>query len=419
MVLFSLVLKSEIRAALKNDGISMKRAVGIMACGYVGAEGLLPQKELFSLASYIKSTQIEQEDWLIASLGEEGSNALKDLTKERKPYRKLDRSVLMAILTARMVKSQYPVKSGTVGINIGSSRGATEAFEHHHQHFLEADKSTTSAFTSPTTTLGNISSWVMDDLGWAGPVLSHSITCSTTIQGLANGMAWLKAGMADYFLAGGSEAPLTSFTLHQMKALGIYAEESTEIYPCQPLNTGEAQPHGMVLGAGSASFLLQNCEVEQLGESNPMAVVESVGLGNEPLEGFTGISDAGTCFQRSMQMALRNQLSEAPVDMILMHAPGTNQGDQAELNAIEAIFGNQTPYLYSTKWKQGHTFGASAALGLYLALQCLKYQKTPEFPYGLSFKNQPPALVRKIMINAAGFGGNAGSIVVSLPDMFR
>ena len=36
-----------------------------------------------------------------------------------------------------------------------------------------------SPLVSPTTTLGNISSWVAYDLGLDGVTLSHSITCST------------------------------------------------------------------------------------------------------------------------------------------------------------------------------------------------------------------------------------------------
>ena len=78
---------------------------------------------------------------------------------------------------------------------------------------------------SPTTTLGNISSWVAYDLGVKGATLSHSITCSTACTGL-NACAWLKGGMAKRFLVGGSEAPLTDFTVAQMRSLGIYSKKT-------------------------------------------------------------------------------------------------------------------------------------------------------------------------------------------------
>lgn len=108
------------------------------------------------------------------------------------------------------------------GINIGSSRGATELFEKYHREFLETGKVATLA--SPTTTLGNISFWVAHDLQSTGPNISHSITCSTALHEVLTGVAGLQSNMADKFLVGSSEAPLTPFTIAQMKALKIYAK---------------------------------------------------------------------------------------------------------------------------------------------------------------------------------------------------
>lgn len=146
--------------------------------------------------------------------------------------------------------------------------------------------------------------------------------------------------------------------------------------------------------------------------SPPCAIVESIGLGSEPLEGFTGISREGTCFQRAMRKAIQQQISPDPPDLIIPHAPGTVKGDQAEFNAIHKIFGSDIPPLYSHKWQTGHTFGASAGLSISLALFILKNQNVPEFPYPVETK-KPVIPINKIMINAAGFGGNAGSLILS------
>jgi hypothetical protein len=64
---------------------------------------------------------------------------------------------------------------------------------------------------APTTTLGNISSWVAHDLQSSGPEISHSITCSTALHAVLNGVAWLKSGMVDKFWLVGGEAPLTDY----------------------------------------------------------------------------------------------------------------------------------------------------------------------------------------------------------------
>ena len=114
----------------------------------------------------------------------------------------------MAILVARTCFKNSGFTDKNIGINFGSSRGATILFEKHHADFI--NDGMVSTFTSPSTTLGNISSWVSHDLQSEGPEISHSITCSTGLHSLLNGIAWLQSGMSETFLVGASEAPLTS-----------------------------------------------------------------------------------------------------------------------------------------------------------------------------------------------------------------
>src|SRR5690606_38153520 len=152
-------------------------------------------------------------------------------------YKDLDLTVLYAIYASREAIRQAHWKDGNFGVNIGSSRGATALFEKYHAEFVLSGEAAT--LSSPTTTLGNISSWVAHDLQAQGPEISHSITCSTALHSLLNGVAWLRGGMAEKFLVGGSEAPLTPFTIAQMKALKIYSklrEGEEGNYPCKALD---------------------------------------------------------------------------------------------------------------------------------------------------------------------------------------
>ncbi|HSI90742.1 MAG TPA: beta-ketoacyl synthase N-terminal-like domain-containing protein, partial [Adhaeribacter sp.] len=185
--------------------------------------------------------------------------------------------------------------------------------------------------SSPTTTLGNLASWVAQDLAVSGPVISHSITCSTALQAIANGFAWLKAGMAEKFLAGGTEAPLTPFTIAQMNALKIYAETlQPEKFPCQPHNPEKRNT--FVLGEGAAVFALEMLPFSalKLRPEKPV-ILEGVGFGTETIGSKTGISEEGLHFQKAMQNALKSTGSDEPIDLVIMHAPGTAAGDAAEL----------------------------------------------------------------------------------------
>ena len=147
----------------------------------------------------------------------------------------------------------------------------------------------------------------------------------------------------------------------------------------------------------------------------PLLRLESVGFGFEALGSKTGLSPDGQHFQTAMRQAL-HQSSRAPadVDALVLHSPGTPAGDAAERAAVRAVFGENQPALLSNKWLLGHTLGASAALSLDFALHVLEHQRWPAPPFATYLTAAPTRPIRRILVNAAGFGGNAASALVSL-----
>ncbi|MBD3581772.1 beta-ketoacyl synthase N-terminal-like domain-containing protein [Flavobacterium selenitireducens] len=315
-------------------------------------------------------------------------------------YRSLDDSVLFAIAASRKAVAKAGwARNDVFGINIGSSRGATNLFEKHFESFLQNGKAATLA--SPTTTLGNISSWVAHDLQSAGPEISHSITCSTSLHALLNGIAWLNSGMSDKFLVGGSEAPLTPFTVAQMRALKIYSAEKDD-FPSRAMDFNK-QKNSMILGEGAAI-----CCLEKGISDKAIAIISGIGYATEVLEHNTSISTEADCFQKSMKMAL-GEANPTEIDAIVMHAPGTIKGDLTEFRAIEKVFGNHKPLLTTNKWQTGHTFGASGILSVEMAVMMLEKQRFLDVPFG---EPQQPRMLKKIMVNSVGFGGNAVSVII-------
>ena len=346
---------------------------------------------------------LDHKETLVAQL-DENSNAIVEALKQSDiKYKSLDKSVLYAMAASRKaIENAGWTSEDAFGINIGSSRGATDLFEKHFQEYLETGKAQTLA--SPTTTLGNISSWVAHDLQSSGPEISHSITCSTALHAMLNGVAWLRSGMAEKFLVGGSEAPLTDFTIGQMRALKIYSN-SEEAFPNRALDLEKTQ-NGMILGEGAAVCCLEIGKKE-----NALAFIEGIGYATEILEHNISISAEAVCFQKSMKMALLDiDLSE--VDAIVMHAPGTKAGDLTEYKAIQKIFGSNLPMLTTNKWKIGHTFGASGILSVEMAILMMQHNEFIGVPFAEAQKQTKP--IRKVLVNAVGFGGNAVSVLLSL-----
>ena len=383
----------------------MSQKIAITAFSSISPLGNSPDeiwKNYLKPETLISKKHIGNSEVLVAQLPLDLKNKIADLKNFESKYKHLDDSVLYAILASRQAIENSGWKKGDdFGINIGSSRGATQLFEKHFEEFLQTGKTNTLA--SPSTTLGNISSWIAHDLNSQGPEISHSITCSTGLHAVLNGVAWLRSEMADKFLVGGSEAPLTAFTIAQMNALKIYSKSEDE-FPCRAFDM-EKTKNSMVLGEGASVICLEIGHKE-----NALAYIEGLGFATEILEHSISISAEAKCFQKSMKMALKDtNLDE--IDAIVMHAPGTLKGDSSELKAIEIIFGENLPMLTTNKWKIGHTFGASGMLNIEMAILMIQQQQFIGVPYAKAQKERTS--IRKILVNAVGFGGNAVSVLIS------
>lgn len=383
----------------------LKEPISITSFASVSALGSSSEniwKNYLNDQHFLTLKEFENFKAWVAQISQDDKIAIEEVQNSDNKYKNLDPSVLYTLFVARKAIEQTNWKaSDNFGINIGSSRGATSLFEKYHKEFLATGKSST--LSSPTTTLGNISSWIAHDLQTNGPEISHSITCSTGLHSLLNGVAWLQSGMSEKFMIGASEASLTDFTIAQMQALKVYSKEKNG-YPCKAFDLNKTK-NTMVLGEAASVFCLENGSKE-----NAIAFIEGVGYATEVLKHNTSVTTDAECFQKSMKMAL-GTVSPDEIDAIVMHAPGTIKGDQSEINAIQKVFCNKTPFLTTNKWKLGHTFGASGLLSLELAMLMIQHQQVIEVPF--AEPQQTPKKLNKILVNAVGFGGNAVSVLIT------
>ena len=62
----------------------------------------------------------------------------------------------------------------------------------------------------------------------------------------------------------------------------------------------------------------------------------------------------------------------------------------------------------------GHTFGASGMMSLEMAVLMIAHNTFVENPFYENARHLPEVL-KTVMVNAVGFGGNAVSIIISKP----
>ena len=340
-----------------------------------------------------------------APLSGEAEIKLQEFIRQFPSHRHTDRTVHMAMYATQEAFQKSGWTKESIGaINIGSSRGATQLWEEHHTYYLQHHQSKLK--TSPYTTLGNISSYVANMLQHEGMIIDHSVTCSSGMMAMMNGIAWLQSGMCNRFIAGAAEAPLSAFTVAQMEALGIYSSDE-HTYPCRPFDFETNKKNSMVLGEGSVAVCMEMVNEDELQPGD--VYIHSWGVAKENVDSPTGISSDGIALQKSMQQALSKGCNP---DLIIAHAPGTMHGDQSEWNAIHTVFHQAPPTITSTKWKTGHTLGTSGLMSVELGILAMQHSLSIDLPY-LQNKESRTDNIQSFMVNAIGFGGNATSIIIA------
>lgn len=385
--------------------MKQSKRISIVGWGSTSALGHLPEGIWQAYLQPQTAIKQRDDDW-VASLPAITEDRIHSLSQQEKGYHRLDRSVLLAMLAGEQALQRAGWKNKGIesGLYLGSSRGATGSWEAYFQQFQD-QKERLSPQSSPLTTAGNLATHTAQHLGIHGFTSDNSITCSTALHAVANAVVWLESGRYNQFLAGGTEAPLTPFTLAQMNALKIYSNLSDTTFPNRALDLNKTE-NTMVLGEGSALFALMKDATQ------PLAHLSGLGYARENTATLTAISKNGLALQKAMNQALR-ETEKKTVDVVICHSPGTRLGDLSEWRAIRSVFGENMPSLTSNKWKLGHTLGASGGLSLELALLLLEHQTFLPIPY--LTPTVPPKNIRSIMVNALGFGGNAISLIITKP----
>ncbi|MEB3124122.1 MAG: beta-ketoacyl-ACP synthase [Synechococcales bacterium] len=237
------------------------------------------------------------------------------------------------------------------------------------------------------------------------PVLAPMAACATGLWAIARGYELIRSGYCQRAIVGAIETPITPLTLIGFQRMGALA--STGAYPF------DRQRQGLVLGEGSALFLLETLNLAEHRSVVPYGQILGFGLTADgyhvsapDIGGQSAIIAVHHCLARS-------GLERDAIHYIHAHGTGTLLNDENEAQLIHHLFSNSVA-ISSTKGATGHTIGASGALGTAFCLLALRHQICPpsvglthsEFP--LNFIKVGTELSRpldQVLCFSFGFGG--------------
>jgi len=211
---------------------------------------------------------------------------------------------------------------------------------------------------------------VARELGLLGPVWLGATACSSGNAAVAFAFDFVADGTADVMLAGGAD------TFTRALYCGFARMSALSKTVCKPFDKNR---DGVSFGEGAGFLVLEELEHARRRGATIWAEVLGYGLSNDAYH-VTAPEPKGAGFVRAIEQALAT--SGTPPDAVgyvCAHGTGTQYNDQAEVHALQVVFGERAPRIpvSSIKSAIGHTNGAAGAIAAIACTLALAHQTVP------------------------------------------
>jgi 3-oxoacyl-[acyl-carrier-protein] synthase II len=338
--------------------------------------------------------------------------------------RKMDRVSHFAIAASKLAwtdASEPETDPARTSIVFSTGIGGLESLLKQHSTFLEKGPDRVSPFMVPQLMPNASAGHVAMEFGFTGPNTCIVTACAAGAHAVGEGFRYIRDGLADVCMAGGTEAsmlPLTISAFSQMQALTRNPDAEHASRPF------DAERDGFVLSEGAAAVILEDAEQAMARGARIYAEVVGYGASADAYH-ITAPQPEGLGAVQAMEVALASA-GEPPdaVDYINAHGTSTQLNDAAETRAIKKVLGDHAYKVpvSSTKSMTGHMLGAAGAIEAgFMALTIaegvipptINYQ-TPDPECDLDYvpNEARKADVRLALSNSFGFGGQNAVIAM-------
>lgn len=348
---------------------------------------------------------------------------------DRKEARKLDPFVHFALAaTDEAVKDGKldfsKLDTNRIGVIWGSGIGGLKTFMDEVINFAKGDGTPRfNPFFIPKMILDIAPGHISIKYGLRGPNFSTVSACASSTNALIDSFNYLRLGMSDIIISGGSEAIINEAGMGGFNAMHALSTRNDD--PVSASRPFDKDRDGFVAGEGAGCIVLE--ELEHAKARGAKIYAEMIGGGmSADANHITAPHPEGLGARLVMTGALRDAgLTTADIDYINVHGTSTPLGDLSETRAIVALFGEDAYRLNisSTKSMTGHLLGAAGAIEAIATILAVKndiipptinhFTDDPEFDPKLNFtfNTAQKRLVRAAQSNTFGFGGHNASVI--------
>jgi 3-oxoacyl-[acyl-carrier-protein] synthase II len=287
---------------------------------------------------------------------------------DKKEARRNDRFIQFALAAAEMAMKDSGLDMSRedpeqVGCIVGAGMGGLGTIEENRTLLTERGLKRLSPFFIPSLIINLAPGQISLRYGMKGPNFSTVSACATGNHSIGDALLYIERGLADVMVAGGCEATITPLGVGGFCAARAMSERNDAPEKAsRPFDKGR---DGFVAGEGAGLLVLE--EYEHARQRGARIYAELAGYGaSADAYHITSPAPEGEGGQRAMKMALKFAgLNGDQVGYVNTHGTSTPQGDVAECQAINKVFGEHARkglVVSSTKSMTGHLLGAAGGL---------------------------------------------------------
>lgn len=244
---------------------------------------------------------------------------------------------------------------------------------------------------------------------------SISSACATSAHCIGHALELIQFGKQDRVFAGGGEELHWTLGM-EFDAMGALSTKYNDT-PTKASRTYDTDRDGFIPAGGGGILVIE--ELEAALARGATIYGEIVGYGATS-DGYDMVAPSGEGAIRCMEMAMSTV--DTPIDYLNTHGTSTPVGDVKELEAIRAVFGEQTPMMSATKAMTGHSLGAAGVHEAIYSLLMLNHdfvapsiniENLDPAAEGMNIVREPTAAkLQTVMSNSFGFGGTNATLVM-------
>ncbi len=344
----------------------------------------------------------------------------------KKEQKKMDRFIHLTLAATKAALADAQItfddelKTRT-GALIGVGMGGLPYIETQHRLLFDRGPSRVSPFFIPSVITNMASGQVTMAHGFKGPNYAISSACASGAHAIGEATGFIRDGVCDVMVAGGSEAVVTQIAIagfNSMRALSTRNDS-----PTTASRPWDRARDGFVLAEGVGILILEDYEHASQRGAKIYADMCGFGLSSDAHH-MTAPSPGGVGAAQSMNLSLKDaRINPEQVDYINAHGTSTPAGDEVETEAVKKVFGAHAKKLWvsSTKSMIGHTLGAAGAVESVISIQALVTGIVPptinlDNPSDDCDLDYVPKTAREkkmnyVLNNSFGFGGTNCSLL--------